>query len=248
MLSSSAPLPFPIETDQAASTTSATSTATSTCAGRARRRRIRVRSEISRIAREVMHRARVRRGRDPEPHPLDPRGRPRLRRPGPAAARQVVRAAAVAAAVQAAADDRRARAVLPDRPLLPGRGLPRRSAAGVHPARLRDELRRPRRRARHRRGRRPRAVAGAGLLRGARDPADDLPRGDGPVRVRQARPAFRRRADRADRLLRRHPVPGLPGALRGRGGHARRRFAAAAGVRRLAGLGEVARAPRAWPT
>ena len=109
---------------------------------------LRVRSEISRIAREVMHRARVRRGGDAEPDPLDAGGCARLRRPGPAAAGQVVRAAAVAAAVQAAADDRRARAVLPDRPLLPGRGLPRRPAAGVHPARLRDELRRPRRRAR----------------------------------------------------------------------------------------------------
>ena len=49
-------------------------------------------------------------------------------------------------------------------------------------------------------------------------------------------------------VLRRHPVPGVPVALRGRGRHARRRVAAAAGVRRLAGLGEVARRPRAWPT
>ena len=43
-------------------------------------------------------------------------------------------------------------ALLPDRPLLPGRGLPRRPAAGVHPARHRDELRRPGRRDRGRRG------------------------------------------------------------------------------------------------
>ena len=63
-----------------------------------------------------------------------------------------------AAAVQAAADGRRARALLPDRPLLPRRGLPRRPAAGVHPARHRDELRRAGRRHRARRGRRPRAV------------------------------------------------------------------------------------------
>ena len=86
------------------------------------------------------------------------------------------------------------------------------------------------------------------VLRRAGDPADDLPRGDGPVRVRQARPALRHRADRADRLLRRHPVPRLPGAVRRRGRHARRRLAAAAGVRRVAGLGEVARRARAWPT
>ena len=86
------------------------------------------------------------------------------------------------------------------------------------------------------------------VLRRAGDPADDLPRGDGPVRLGQARPALRHRADRADRLLRRHPVPGLPVALRRRRRHARRRLAAAAGVRRLAGLGEVARGRRAWPT
>ena len=130
-------------------------------------RALRLRSEVNRIARERHGRARVRRGGDAEPDPLDARGRARLRRPRPAAAGQVVRAAAVAAAVQAAADDRRAGALLPDRALLPGRGLPRRPAAGVHPAGLRDELRRARRRARRRRGRRPRAVAGAGRLRGA---------------------------------------------------------------------------------
>ena len=62
----------------------------------------------------------------------------------------LVRAAAVAAAVQAAADGRRHGALLPDRPLLPRRGLPRRPAAGVHPARHRDELRRPGRRHRAR--------------------------------------------------------------------------------------------------
>ena len=81
-----------------------------------------------------------------------------------------------------------------------------------------------------------------------RDPADDLPRGDGPLRVGQARPALRHRAHRAHVVLRRHPVPRLPGALRRRRRHARRRLAAAAGVRRLAGLGEVPRRARAWPT
>ena len=56
--------------------------------------------------------------------------------------RLLVRAAAVAAAVQAAADGRRLRALLPDRPLLPRRGLPRRPPARVHPARRGDVLRR----------------------------------------------------------------------------------------------------------
>ena len=51
---------------------------------------------------------------------------------------RVLRAAAVAAAVQAAADDGRLRALLPDRPLLPRRGPARRPPARVHPARHRD--------------------------------------------------------------------------------------------------------------
>ena len=64
----------------------------------------------------------------------------------------VLRAPAVAAAVQADADDGRLRALLPDRPLLPGRGPARRPPAGVHPARPRDELRRGGGRDRTRRG------------------------------------------------------------------------------------------------
>jgi hypothetical protein len=40
-------------------------------------------------------------------------------------------------------------------------------------------------------------VARAGRPRGPRDPADELPRGDGPLRLGQARPAVRHRADRA---------------------------------------------------
>ena len=91
------------------------------------------------------------RDRDADADPLDARGRARLPRAGPAAAGQLVRAAAVAAAVQAAADGGGHGALLPDRALLPRRGLPRRPAARVHPARHRDELRRPGRR--HRAGR-----------------------------------------------------------------------------------------------
>ena len=95
-------------------------------------------------------RARLRRDRDPDADPVDARGRPRLPGAGPAAAGQLVRPAAEPAAVQAAADGRRHGALLPDRPLLPRRGLPRRPAAGVHPARHRDELRRAGRRDRAR--------------------------------------------------------------------------------------------------
>ena len=83
-------------------------------------------------------RARLPRHRDADDDAVDARGRARLPRAGAAAARALVRPAAVAAAVQAAADGRRHGALLPDRPLLPGRGLPRRPAAGVHPARHRD--------------------------------------------------------------------------------------------------------------
>ena len=87
--------------------------------------------------------------RDADPHALDAGGRPRLPRPQPPRAGHLVRAAAVAAALQAAADDERLRALLPDRPLLPRRGHARRPPGGVHAARRRDGLRgggrRPRR-------------------------------------------------------------------------------------------------------
>ena len=59
---------------------------------------------------------------------------------------RVLRVAAVAAAVQAAADDGRHGPLLPDRALLPRRGPARRSPAGIHPARHGVRLRH---RARH---------------------------------------------------------------------------------------------------
>ena len=101
----------------------------------------------------------VRRDRDADDDAVHAGGGAGLPGAGPAAAGLLVRAAAVAAAVQAAADGRRHGAVLPDRPLLPGRGLPRRPAAGVHPARHRDELRRAGRRDRTGRADRGGAVA-----------------------------------------------------------------------------------------
>ena len=75
----------------------------------------------------------------------------RARLPGAVAhpSRQVLRAAAGAAAVQAAADDVGLRPLLPDRALLPRRGPARRPPAGrVLPARRRDELRHAGRRVR----------------------------------------------------------------------------------------------------
>ena len=122
------------------------------------RGRMRLRSKVNQIARDVLLDRDFVEIETPTLTRSTPGGRPRLPGPGPAAAGQLVRAAAVPAAVQAAADGRRHGALLPDRPLLPRRGLPRRPPAGVHPARHRDELRRAGRRHRGRRGRRPGAV------------------------------------------------------------------------------------------
>ena len=53
-------------------------TATSTCAAPGPPRALRLRSEVNRAAREVLHERGLRRDRDPDPDPVDPRGRPRL--------------------------------------------------------------------------------------------------------------------------------------------------------------------------
>ena len=127
--------------------------------------------------------------RDADPDPLDPRGRARLPRAEPPGAGLLVRAAAVAAALQAAADDRRLRALLPDRPLLPRRGLPRRPPARVHAARHGDGVRGGGGRDRHDR---PAAAARCCALGGIEVPssarANDLRRGDAALRLRPARP------------------------------------------------------------
>ena len=94
----------------------------------------------------------------------------------------------------------------------------------------------------------PAVGRGGGLPAAPPDPADDLRRRHGPVRVRQARPAVRLRADRPDRLLRAVLVPGVPGPVRGGGGDARRRRPDPPGAGRLAGMGRAPGAPAAWPT
>ena len=88
--------------------------------------------------------ARLRRGRDADPHQEHAGGRPRLHRPVAAAAGDRLRPAPEPPAAQAAPHGRRDGSLLPDRPLLPRRGPPRRPPARVHPARPGDELRRPR--------------------------------------------------------------------------------------------------------
>ena len=161
------------------------------------------------------------RRRDAGADPLDPGGRPRLPRPQPPPAGLLLRAAAVAAAVQAAADGRRLRALLPDRPLLPRRGPARRPPARVHPARHRDVLRRRRRRDRGQR------TAAGPRLRARRRARSSSCRCSGmpydeamaPLRHRPARPALRAGAGRPRRRPARDRVQGLPlGARRRRRG------------------------------
>ena len=155
---------------------------------------LKLRSRANQIAREVLHARDFHEIETPTLTRSTPEGARDFLVPGAAAARHLVRAAAVAAAVQAAAHGRRHGALLPDRPLLPRRGLPRRPAARVHPARHRDVVRHPGRR--HRRSARRSCRRLWGELAGydvqTADPADHLARRDGPVRLRQARPALRR--------------------------------------------------------
>src|SRR5205814_4241796 len=82
--------------------------------------------------------ARLHRYRDADAHALDARGRARLSRAEPRASGRILRAAAVAAALQAAPDGRGLRPLLPDRAVLPRRGPARRPAARVHADRRRD--------------------------------------------------------------------------------------------------------------
>jgi aspartyl-tRNA synthetase len=85
---------------------------------------LRMRSEANRIAREVLQK-----------HNFVEIETPTLTASTPEGARNVVRPATVPTAVQATADGGWHGALLPDCSLLPRRRLPRRSSAGVHPAR-----------------------------------------------------------------------------------------------------------------
>ena len=94
-------------------------------------------------------RARLHRHRDADALQVDARRRARLPGALARAPRPVLRAAAVAAALQADADGRGLRPLLPDRQVLPRRGPARRPPARVHADRHRDLV--------PRRGRDPRA-------------------------------------------------------------------------------------------
>ena len=168
----------------------------------------------------------------------DARGRPRLRDPVPPRARHVLRAAAEPAALQAAADVRRLRPLLPDRALLAGRGAARRPRARVHAARPRDELRRAGRHLAIGRWLWPRSGALLGIEVALPLPPHDVRRDAMRATARQARPALRPRDRRSS------PLGSRPRSFavfrRGSGGRrralperaGRRRGALAQGLRR----------------
>ena len=90
---------------------------------------------------EVLRRAGLSRDRDADAGEVDARRGARLPGAEPRAPGRVLRAAAVAADLQADPDDLRARSLLPDRQVLPRRGPARRPPARVHPGRPRDVVR-----------------------------------------------------------------------------------------------------------
>ena len=180
---------------------------------------------------QLSHRARLPGGRDAVSHEEHAGGCARLPRAEPREPRPVLRAAAVAPALQAAADGRRRRPLLSGGALLPRRGSARRPAAGVHPARPRDVVRAPRGDLRADRGDARRRVR--------RDPrqadraaaaADDVRRVAAALRRRQPGHALRPRDPRVHRPGARLRLPGFRQGRRGGAGGARDLRAEARGV------------------
>ena len=130
--------------------------------------------------------------------------------------RPLLRAAAVAAAVQADADGVGLRPLLPDHQVLPRRRPARRPSAGIHPDRLRnlvpERTRDPRDLREHDP---PRVQGGAGRGPAVAVPDHDLDRSHAPLRLGQAGPAREPGIHRHDR---RHARRGLQGLRRRRHG------------------------------
>ena len=210
-------------------------------------RNIMLRAGRDRLDPPAHDRGRLHRVPDADPDRGQPGGRARLPGAGAAAPGQVLRAAAGAAAVQAVGDGGGVRPLLPDRAVLPRRGLARGPLAGrVLPARLRDELRDAGGRVRHHRAGDRRRVRG--IRRGPRGgcaavPPHPVRHGDAGIRQRQAGPAQSAADQRRDAAFRRLGLRAVCAHRRlGRGGArhpgAGRRVAAAQLLRQAERLGE----------
>ena len=218
---------------------SASSTATSTCGARRCSQNFVLRDEIAFRVRKVLHERGFLEVETPMLTRSTPEGARDFLVPVARPPRQVLRAAAVAAALQADPDDVGLREVLPDRPLLPRRGPSRGPPVRVHADRPRDVLP-DRRRTSSTRSRRSssRPSRPRGSTRGPAVPAADLSReAMERVRDRPAGPALRAPALRP---------------LGGRGGigfraRSRRRWRSGGTVRGLrvpGGAAVLAQAPR----
>ncbi len=181
-----------------------------------------LRHRIIRAMRDLFRRARLHRRRNADARPQHARRGPRLSRAQPRPQRQVLRPAAVAAALQADPDDRRLRSLRAGGPLLSRRRPAGGSPARVHAVRPGDVVRRGRRRDRPDRraggaaGRR--AVGPAGYAAAA---ADDVRRSHGALRPRRARLAIRHGAGRLDGPGKRGRIPRFSRGGRGRRARAR---------------------------
>ena len=156
-------------------------------------RNIMLRSQVIASLAQADGRAGLHRVPDPDPDRIVARRRARLSGAQPRASRQVLRAAAGAADVQAAADGRRLRPLFPDRAVLPRRRRARRPQPGrILPARPRNELRDAGRRVRRDGTGARRRVRGIRQRQGRdrrRIPAHSVSRVHAEIRLGQARSA-----------------------------------------------------------
>ena len=155
--------------------------------------------------------------RDADPRQEHARGRARLPGAEPRAPRRVLRAAAVAADLQADPDDRGHGSLLPDRAVLPRRGPARRPPARVHAGGRRDLVRDAGTRLRSDRA----GMAGDLRARSASTSQRPFPRMSyaeamAQLRVRQARPAVRPADPRTRDRVRRAAFGAVPRGARQR--------------------------------
>ena len=161
-----------------------------------------LRHRITMALRKYFDEQRFLRDRDADPDEVDAGRRARLPGAGARASGRVLRAAAVAADLQADPDDCRLRSLRADRALLPRRGAARRSPARIHAGRPRDVVCDAADGVRDRRRRAGRVLQGDRRRHSAAVQAHAVCGGDGEVRIGQARPALR------------HGDPGLRSAVR----------------------------------